>query len=284
MIASRPIVASVIASILCITAAGCAANTAPDSSGSADSNFTSESQQSGIDVQVLQVWTPGRVLPRVPVNAPPPAANDIVVKAAEPSECKVIETLPSLDTYVDTSVDCTAAFAKAAPFDLTGAAGPALTPLKFNVSRFVSSPDTYFVDPDYCNRIELRVVARDAALAAPSFAGVGFWTSRGESFTNKADLQVVGHTRLKNGDAASVLRFSGISTCISSAHNSTSGNAYQTFEWKPYAAFDADSGAGVRYRVWEKIAGNHALGRSWPGSKPEVNATAFDRQKELLAP
>ena len=72
----------------------------------------------------------------------------------------------------------------------------------------------------------------------------------------------------------------------SAAHNSTSGNEYQTFAFKPYAAYDAASavlGEPTRYRVWERISGNHVIGRSWPGSQPVVAASGFDRQADLLA-
>jgi hypothetical protein len=158
-----------------------------------------------------------------------------------------------------------------------------MTPMRFTIEK--STQGTYF-DPDYCRRIELRVVVRDAASAQPSFAGVGFWSGRGETFTPKSELQAVGHVRLARGDEATVYRFTGISTCLSSAHSSTSGNMYQTFSFKPYAAYDVPGEGGDvnRYRVWEQIQGNHTIGRSWPGSTPQVNADAFDRQSELLAP
>ena len=60
---------------------------------------------------------------------------------------------------------------------------------------------------------------------------------------------------------------------------------YQTFSFKPYAAFDAASADGEprRYRVWESIRGNHTIGRSWPSSQPSVDSTSFDRQADLLA-
>jgi hypothetical protein len=57
---------------------------------------------------------------------------------------------------------------------------------------------------------------------------------------------------------------------------------YRTFAFKPYAAFDTGTD-GQRYRVWERINGDHQIGRSWPGSQPAVNSTGFDRQDELLA-
>jgi hypothetical protein len=158
-----------------------------------------------------------------------------------------------------------------------------MTPVRFTVTKDVNGGQM-FVDPDFCSRVELRVVVREAAASQPSFSGVGFWTSRGESFTPKNELQEVGRTRLASGEGAIVYRFSGISTCISSAHNSTSGNAYQTFSFKPYAAYDAEGGGEARrYRVWENIRGNHTIGRSWPGAQPVVDASGFDRQGDLLA-
>ena len=158
-----------------------------------------------------------------------------------------------------------------------------MAPVRFTVSRDTASSAVY-VDPDFCDRIEMRVVVREAAATQPTFAGVGFSSSRGDSFTAKDALQEVGRTTLANHEAAIVYRFSGISTCISSAHNSTSGNEFQTFAFKPYAAFDVTSdGDTKRYRVWERITGDHTIGKSWPGAQPIVNSTGFDRQAELLA-
>ena len=50
---------------------------------------------------------------------------------------------------------------------------------------------------------------------------------------------------------------------------------YQTFSFKPYAAYDAPAATARRraYRVWESIRGNHTIGRSWPGSQPAVDAS-----------
>jgi len=96
-----------------------------------------------------------------------------------------------------------------------------VAPVRFTVSRDTASSAVY-VDPDFCDRIEMRVVVREAAATQPTFAGVGFSSSRGDSFTAKDALQEVGRTTLANHEAAIVYRFSGISTCISSAHNSTS--------------------------------------------------------------
>jgi hypothetical protein len=241
------------------------------------SDLSGTSEESGLDAQVLQVWTPGRLFPtRAPGGWLGVRPNDVTLDAA--TACATTGT-STWSHWQDTTVDCAAAFAAAAPFDVTKAAGPVLTPVRFTVSKDLTGTQV-LTDPDFCSIVELRVVLRDAARNAPSFAGVGFWTSRGETFTPKGELQEVGHTRLASGEDATVLRFSGISTCISSAHNSTSGNIYQTFSFKPYAAFDADD---RRYRVWERISGNHAIGRSWPGATPAVDASGFDRQGELLA-
>jgi len=264
---------------------GSAACSAPatdigDGAESSDSAL-SETDQAGIDAQVLQVWTPGRLFPRPPQPWQGARAHDVSIDAD--AACTILETR-TWSHWEDHTVDCAAAFASAAPFDVTHAAGPVMTPVRFNVSKDVDGGALY-VDPDFCNMVEVRVVVREAAAAQPSFAGVGFWSSRGDRFTAKADLQETGRTRLANGEGAIVYRFSGISTCISSAHNSTSGNTYQTFSFKPYAAYDATSvdGEAKRYRVWESIRGNHTLGRSWPGSQPVVDSSGFDRQAELLA-
>lgn len=258
---------------------GCAAPASADDGATSSDSALSESDQAGIDAQVLQVWTPGRVFP-LPVQPwQSGGPSDVVIDAS--TACPTIESRTFAPWTYDT-VDCGAALAKAAPFDVTHAAGPVVSPVRFTVTRNGAAVN---VDPDFCDRIEVRVVVREAAATQPSFAGVGFWSSRGDGFTAKDALQEVGRVTLANHEAAIVYRFSGISTCISSAHNSTSGNMYQTFSFKPFAAFDvtAADGEATRYRVWERIMGNHTLGRSWPGSQPAVDSKGFDRQGELLA-
>ena len=252
--------------------AACSAPTADDAAASS-SDLTEE--QSGIDVQVLQVWTPGKLFPAKPQPWQSAGRDDVALDSAA---CATLRS-DTNGSWEHTSLDCDRAFAAAVPFDVTGEAGPVMTPVRFEASKRIPDGATY-IDPDFCNRIEVRAVVRDASASAPSFAGIGFWTARGETFTPKAELQPVGHVTLASGEAATVYRFAGISTCISSAHNSTSGNMYQTFSFKPYAAYDAN---GNRYRVWERIPGNHRIGRSWPGERPAVDATGFDRQAELLA-
>lgn len=266
---------------LSLTAVACGGAPTDDGVETSAAGLTETFDEAGIDAQVLQVWTPGRLFPQAvqPWFGPRPGDASVVAAAA----CEVLET-STWSHYDNTRVDCTKAFASAVPFDVTGAAGPVMTPIRFTVTKDQSGGGVY-VDPDYCNYVEVRVVARDAAVADPSFSGIGFWTSKGDSFAPKAALQEVGKTRLASGDAATVYRFTGISTCISSAHNSTSGNMYQTFSFKPYAAYDVPQSSGdvKRYRVWERIQGNHTIGRSSPGYRPAVDATSFDRQGELLA-
>lgn len=266
---------------LAVAGVACSAPTEDDFAESSTSGLT-QTDETGIDAQVLQVWTPGRLFPLPPQGWQSLGAHDVSINAD--TGCTVLDT-SHWSHWQDRSVDCTSAFAAATPFDVTHAAGPVITPVRFNVSKDDNGSQMY-VDPDFCSMIELRVVVREAAASQSSFAGVGFWTSRGDSFTAKDSLQEVGRTRLVNGDAAIVYRFNGISTCISSAHNSTSGNIYQTFAFKPYAAFDATppgGGEARRYRVWERINGNHTIGRSWPGSQPVVDSSGFDRQNDLLA-
>jgi hypothetical protein len=255
---------------------------APTDDGSASSDSAlNETNQTGIDAQVLQIWTPGRLFPLAPQPWQSAGPKDVSIDAD--NGCSLVETR-NWSHWQERTVDCASAFANAAPFDLTHAAGPIMTPVRFNISKDVNG-GAMNVDPDFCNRVELRVVVREAAATQASFSGVGFWSSRGDRFTPKNELQEVGRTTLKNGEAAIVYRFAGLSTCISSAHDSTSGNVYQTFSFKPYAAYDVPAADGdtKRYRVWENIRGNHTLGRSWPGSQPAVDSSGFDRQGELLA-
>jgi hypothetical protein len=274
----RHLTAFIALGSLVIGGAACGGAPESETAESSESGFTGTVDEVGIDAQVLQVWTPGRLFPRPPQPWQGAAPKDVSIDAL--TACRTLETR-RWSHWEDTSVECTSAFANAAPFDVTHVAGPVMTPVHFNVTKDVNGSQV-FVDPDFCNMIEVRVVVREAAASAPAFAGVGFHTSRGERFTAKNELQEVGRTRLVNGDGAIVYRFTGISTCISSAHSSTSGNMYRTFAFKPYAAFDTGTD-GQRYRVWERINGDHQIGRSWPGSQPAVNSTGFDRQDELLA-
>jgi hypothetical protein len=259
---------------------GCGGAPEDDHAESSASSLT-QADESGIDVQVLQIWTPGRLFPMAPQPWQSAGPQDVSINAD--TGCTLVDTR-SWSHWVDRTVDCTSAFGSAAPFDVTHEQGPVITPVRFTVSKDVNGSQTY-VDPDFCSFFELRAVVREAAVAQPSFAGVGFFTSRGETFTSKSDLQEVGRVHLANGDGAIVYRFTGISTCISSAHSSTSGNMYQTFTFKPYAAYDAVAPGGEtkRYRVWERINGDHAIGHSWPGSQPVVDSSGFDRAAELLA-
>jgi hypothetical protein len=246
-----------------------AAETAVDDLSSAD--------RVGTDVQVLQIWTPGRVFPLPAAPWHGPTAADVSLDAREARTCPVVRATPD-ETYEHSEVDCTAAFQRLAPLEGTREIGPVITPLRFLLTKRVGDGQVY-ADPDFCNRFELRAVVRDSAFEQASFAGIGFATSRGDAFTPKSELQEVGRVRLADGASARVFRFSGISTCISS-HDSTSGNTYKTFAFKPYAAFDAND---VRYKVWENVPMNHAIGRSWPGAFPHVDSTGFDRQEQLLA-
>lgn len=241
--------------------------------------------QVGGDVQVLQIWTAGRVFPLGPQPWMGASPNDVAIHADVPETCSELRrwTVESSSRWQEAEVDCTSALSKLATFNVTGESGPAMTPVRFHLSQR-ENDSTIFADPDFCSRVETRVVVRDAASSQASFAGIGFYTSRGDSFTPKSELQAVGQTRLKDGAAATVYRFVGISTCISSAHSSTSGNMYQTFSFKPYIAHDVTTPSGTqRYRIWENLHTNHVIGRSWPGETPVVDRTSFDRQDELLA-
>ncbi|MFO0677421.1 MAG: hypothetical protein U0169_12880 [Polyangiaceae bacterium] len=235
--------------------------------------------KTGDDVQTLQVWTPGKLFPNPPERWTAPAPSDVSLEAASGDSCATLSTR-EWSRWFDKDVDCTDAFVSKLAWP--GAKkSPAFDTIRFQVSHDTQANVSY-TDPDMCTLVELRTVTKDAALDSPTFAGIGFHTSRGPSFVAKADLHAVGHTTLKSGEAATVHRFVGISTCISGAHNSTSGNMYQTFAFKPYARFDLSPGEGdASFRVWESTA-DHRIGRSWPGATPVVNSNGFDRQDDLL--
>jgi hypothetical protein len=247
--------------------------------GSAD-EFNGDLDETGNDVQTLQVWTAGRMYPQLQQFSP-----GLYLDATNPAVCPTLREVPELPGWEARQVDCTKAFSDGAASHYQGKAGPVFTPMTFTVTKRVGGNESA-VDPDGCGHLELRLVLRDAASSQPSFAGVGFSTSYGERFIPKGELQAVGQTKLKGGDPVTVYRFSGIGTCYSSAHSSTSGNLYRTFRFKPYAAFDGQraDGSTVRYRKWEAVQGDHVLGRSWPGREPVINSDGFNREKDLLAP
>src|SRR4051794_31926936 len=113
------------------TAAAACSNAAPDDDGAASSDSAlTETNQTGIDAQVLQVWTPGRLFPRAAQPWQGMGPHDVSIDAEH--VCTVLET-NSWSHWVDTKVDCTSAFAAAAPFDVTHAAGPVMTPVRFTV-------------------------------------------------------------------------------------------------------------------------------------------------------
>src|SRR5262249_30699193 len=67
----------------------------------------------GLDVQVLQVWTPGRVYPEL-TSWHGRQGGDVSIDAANPSFCPVVRSWASEGATVwdDSQVDCTDAFAK----------------------------------------------------------------------------------------------------------------------------------------------------------------------------
>ena len=91
----------------------------------------------------------------------------------------------------DRIVDCNAAFTAATPLD-GKASGPSIADVTFTVSAQTANPSSSYVDPDYCNTVELRAVVRDAASSQASFAGVGFWTSRGKNPWRRATCRTSG--------------------------------------------------------------------------------------------
>lgn len=259
-----------------VAVVGCTQATGDEASSTDALSTTTDSV--GNDVQVLQVWTRGNVIPRsgLTISRSP---GDIELNA-DTTRCKALGT-STWGAWTEDKIDCSDLL-----IDMLkegGVKAPSLSSSRFTIST--RSPSQRYIDPDFCKLLEVRVLVKDEALNAATFKGIGFYTSNGDTFAEKADLTTVGHTTLKTGEAASVLRFTAQSTCISGARNSTSGNMYQTYELKPYARFDVPEGSDVRrFRVWESIEGNHRLGRSWPGRVPAVDSSGFDRQADLLRP
>src|SRR5438477_9489398 len=77
-------------------------------SGSDGTSFgagTSEIEESGIDVQVLQIWTPGQLLPK-DGDAERSGTADVAIDAAE--RCVTVRST-RLAAYEEREVDCAAA-------------------------------------------------------------------------------------------------------------------------------------------------------------------------------
>jgi hypothetical protein len=198
-------------------------------------------------VTVLQAWFGTSVTSSV---QPPAAGGD------------------RFDQSLCSGEDCTAAAAALLRRD--GAAQP--SPF-VNVFRY--SPDS----SGRCEVVELRTVTRDGALAAPTFAGLGFWFAGSFGFATPAQLDAVGHVTLSDGSPATVHRFLAQGMCFGLGGNS-SAIASRHFEFKPYARYDV-AGTATQYRNWDDVASDYRLGRAaYPDSQ---FVASFDRQGELLA-
>ena len=83
----RPLLAVIaLGSVAALAAGGlgCAAPTAADDGATSSDSALSESDQAGIDAQVLQVWTPGRLFP-LPVQPwQGGGPNDVAIDASDP--------------------------------------------------------------------------------------------------------------------------------------------------------------------------------------------------------
>jgi hypothetical protein len=253
--------------------------------GSTESRVVTSIDQDGLDVQVLQAWTPGTVYPVTGSPTTWSAGEHDVDLDAKGTGCTGIGGHSETTDYVTDRFDCEAKFVNAMKFPTAPLPSPQLDSVTVDLTRLKSDLSYVYPDPDFCKILEVRVVVKDTAWNASTFAGVGFHTSRESRFFYKDALHVVGRTKLKSGELASVLRFTGIYACVSSAHMSTSGAMYQTFEFKPYARYDIATNADVQqYRVWEAVSDNFRVGRSFPGSEPIVDSSGFDRQSDLLMP
>lgn len=134
-----------------------------------------------------------------------------------------------------------------------------------------------------CETIEFTTLTKRAAFDAPTFRGIGFYvSSQGMSFVSKETLLArgdSGEVTLKDGSRAIAHRFVAQGMCFGLGGNG-GAIARRTYEWKPYARFDA---GGDTYRIWDGVRRNYFLGRV-DGSLSAGFVSSFDRTRELLRP
>jgi hypothetical protein len=222
------------------------------------------------DAEALQIYAGNSRPTQFPKNyyvavygerpaAPPPQRvvdqdrNDVtVVRAAttpltlDASRCTPIDAV---------SIDCTDALSQAS-------AAPSFHRVVFATNSNISS----------CSLLRVTTAAQNSGLQ--NAAGIGFWSSQALAGNQtaedsgrlipKAQLKPVGNATLKNGTAATLHEFVGVTNC------STDGSQEVDRLFKPYMQFDDTS--QTIYRNWY-LASNYLISRAAP---------QFDRSADVL--
>jgi hypothetical protein len=163
--------------------------------------------------------------------------------------------------------DCTVPVEEALRQPGAAQTSPLIAPLLY--TRFVSGA---------CEMIELRVVVRQGALDASTFAGLGFYYS----FTPaqivsvpKSRLHAIASVTLKDGTPAVEHRLLAPGMCFGQGGNS--GSIYRRrYELRPFARFAT---ATTEHRVWDDVSQDYLLARARDGVG---FVSGFDRRADVL--
>jgi hypothetical protein len=194
-----------------------------------------------------------------PAPAAPPIVNqerdDVTVVRASTSPL----TLNTAQcTPIDgTSVDCTAELAKAA------GGAPALHRVVLGTGQSQAG----------CALLRVTTASKDTGLA--NATGIGFWSAQGAAgnlaaensgrFVDKAAFRAIGTATLRNGAAATLHEFVGVSNCA------LDNGASLERLFKPYIQFEGAADGKV-FRNWD-LAENYRI---------SVTITQFDRSGDVL--
>lgn len=183
------------------------------------------------------------------------ARDDVTVLRAATSPLNLNTT--QCTAIDDTSVDCTAALVQA-----TGGA-PAFHRVVLATGQDVAG----------CAVVRVTTASKDTGLAAAS--GIGFWSSQAADgnlaaedsgrFVPSAALRAVGSATLRNGAAATLHEFVGVTNCP------LGGGSAMARLFKPYMQFEGTPD-GRTFRNWD-LADNYRISRI---------ITTFDRSAEVL--
>jgi len=245
------------------------------------SSLAGEVNQRGYDVTVLQAWLGEHT--QVKINQFVTSKYDL-----DPNNCVTLrdqlsDTLHDGRKYWYVTKQCDAELERVAKLPGFDQVSPLLNSTRFDYDR-VEGGDNY-TKTGLCEMVEYRTVTRDAALHAPTFKGLGFYLSSGNSgdgnlimFVDKARLHAVGKVLLTDGAPATVHRFISRGMCFGTGGNGGS-IANRRYDFRPFARYED---GGNTYNVWDHVPTDFRLGRTTDAGYTFVKT--FDRQSELLKP
>ena len=199
--------------------------------------------QTSIDTQLLEAWYSQKVI------------KDNFVGFDDASVRIDLEACPEISEFTR---DCSEQVQALTRLEADGPVSPLLRP--FTVGFQADAGGRLYAEGLNCSLMEIRTVTQGTALAADSFAGLGFFADGAMAFVPAEALHPVGETTIAAGnEAATIHRFIDVDICWA---GTMSSSMHQSYAFKPYARFDATGDDGVLrvYRNWESVPNDHVLG------------------------